>query len=208
LFNTEAESLEKLGRHDQIPQLLAYFQEDKEFYLVQEFIEGHSLRDELSGKRLPESQVVALLKDISGILDFIHSYGVIHRDITPSNIIRRQWDGRLVLIDFGAVKQLHTQIAEGYTIAIGKSGYAPPEQLGGQPVLSSDIYALGIIGIQAVTGRAPTQLQKDTRIREVIWQDYAQVSDELAAILNKMVRFNPSERYQSAAEVLQALQHL
>ena len=153
LFNTEAETLEKLGRHDQIPQLLAYFQEDKEFYLVQDFIEGHSLRDELLGKRLPESQVVALLKDILGILDFIHSYGVIHRDIKPSNIIRRKWDGRLVLIDFGAVKQLHTQIAdavEGYTIGIGTSGFAPPEQLMGQPGFSSDIYALGIVGIQAV----------------------------------------------------------
>lgn len=168
------------------------------------------MRDELLGKRLPESQVVALLKDILGILDFIHSYGVIHRDIKPSNIIRRQWDGRLVLIDFGAVKQLHTQIAdapEGYTIGIGTSGFAPPEQLIGQPGFSSDIYALGIVGIQAVTGRTPTQLQEDS-MREVIWRDYAQVSDELAAILNKMVRCNPSERYQSAVEVLQALQHL
>ena len=211
LFDTEAETLEKLGRHDQIPQLLAYFQEDKEFYLVQDFIEGHSLRDELLGKRLPESQVVALLKDILGILDFIHSYGVIHRDIKPSNIIRRKWDGRLVLIDFGAVKQLHTQIAdavEGYTIGIGTSGFAPPEQVMGQPAFSSDIYALGIVGIQAVTGRSPTQLQKDTKMGEVIWRDYAQVSDELAAILDKMVRSHPRERYQSAVEVLQALQHL
>ena len=169
------------------------------------------MRDELLGKRLPESQVVALLKDILGILDFIHSYGVIHRDIKPSNIIRRQWDGRLVLIDFGAVKQLHTQIAdavEGYTIGIGTSGFAPPEQLMGQPGFSSDIYALGIVGIQAVTGRSPTQLQKDTKMGEVIWRDYVQVSDELAAILDKMVRSHPRKRYQSAVEVLQALQHL
>lgn len=212
LFNTEAETLEKLGRHEQIPQLLAYFEEDKEFYLVQEFIKGHSLSDEiLAGQQLPESQVVTLLKDVLAILDLIHSYRVIHRDIKPSNIIRRVGDGRLVLIDFGAVKLLHTQIVEGqegYTVAIGTSGFAPPEQLMGQPLFSSDIYALGIVGIQAVTGRMPTQLKKDAITKEVIWRDHAQISDELADILDKMVRYHPNERYQSAAEVLQAFQHL
>jgi CHASE2 domain-containing sensor protein len=211
LFNTEAETLQTVGRNDQIPQLLAFFEQNKEFYLVQDFIKGHTLSEELPlGKRLLESQVVALLKDVLGIINFIHSYGVIHRDIKPSNIMRRESDGRLVLIDFGAVKELHTQLAspqESYTIAIGTAGFAPTEQLMGQPVFSSDIYALGIIGLQAVTGIAPTQLQKNAR-KEFIWRDYAQVSDRLAAILDKMVRYHPSERYQSAAEVLQALQHL
>lgn len=212
LFNTEAETMENLGRHDQIPHLLAYFEENKEFYLVQEFIKGHTLNEELlPGKRLLEAQVVDLLKDVLKALEFIHGYGVIHRDIKLSNIIRRQSDGRLVLIDFGAVKQLHTQMAdavENYTIGIGTSGFAPPEQLMGQPVFSSDIYALGIIGIQAVTGRAPTQLQKDAKMREIIWREYAQVSERLADILAKMVLYHPKERYQSAAEVLQVLQNL
>ncbi len=221
LFNTEAESLEKLGRHEQIPQLLAYVEENQEFYLVQEFIKGHSLSEELPpGKRLGESQVVDLLRDVLGILDFIHSYGVIHRDIKPANIIRQERDGRLILIDFGAVKLLQTQIKdveqlqtlssqkqENFTIAIGTLVYAAPEQLMGQPVLNSDIYALGMIAIQAVTGLVPTQLRKDPITYEIRWRDYARVSGELAAILDKMVRHNSSERYQSAVEVLQALQH-
>jgi serine/threonine protein kinase len=137
LFATEAETLENLGRHDQIPQLLAYFEEDQEFYLVQEFIDGYSLSEELPpGTCLGESEVVALLKDILGVLDFIHGHHVVHRDIKPANIIRRQVDRRLVLIDFGAVKLLQTQIApqESSTVAIGTPGYAPPEQWSGKPI--------------------------------------------------------------------------
>lgn len=211
-FNTEAETLEKVGRNDRIPQLLAHFEVNKEFYLVQEYIKGHSLSDELTpGKKLSEPYVIALLKDVSEVLQFIHSYGVIHRDIKPGNIMRREGDGRLVLIDFGAVKQLETQIAEmpeSNTVAIGTSGYAPPEQLLGQPVLNSDIFALGMIGIQALMGLPATQIPKDPITKEVIWRDSVQVSDNLAAILDKMVAYRHEERYQSAAEVFQALQQI
>ncbi len=210
-FNTEAETLEKVGRHDQIPQLLAHFEQDQEFYLVQEFIKGHSLHDELPlGKRLTESQVVDMIKDILGILDFIHSQGVIHRDIKPANIIRREQDERLVLIDFGAVKQLQTQISgeQDHTVAIGTSGFAAPEQMMGQPVFSSDIYSLGIIAIQAVTAKTPIQLPKNMQTLEISWREYAQVSDRLAAILDKMISYQATERYASAAAALQELQHL
>lgn len=211
-FNTEAETLEKVGRNDRIPQLLAHFEVNKEFYLVQEYIKGHSLSDELTpGKKLSEPYVIALLRDVSEVLQFIHSYGVIHRDIKPGNIMRRESDGRLVLIDFGAVKQLETQIAdtsESNTVAIGTSGYAPPEQLLGQPTLNSDIFALGMIGIQALMGMPATQIPKDPVTKEVIWRDAVQVSDKLAAILDKMVAYRHEERYQSAAEVVQALQQL
>ena len=109
LFNQEAEILEKLGQHDQIPRLLAYFEENQEFYLVQEFIEGHPLSQELpQGHCWRERKVVQMLQDILLTLEFVHSYGVIHRDIKPNNLIRRQRDGRLGLIDFGAVKQVST----------------------------------------------------------------------------------------------------
>lgn len=211
-FNTEAETLEKVGRNDRIPQLLAHFEVNKEFYLVQEYIKGHSLSDELTpGKKLSEPYVISLLKDVSEVLQFIHSYGVIHRDIKPGNIMRREGDGRLVLIDFGAVKQLETQIAdtsESNTVAIGTSGYAPPEQLLGQPTLNSDIFALGMIGIQALMGLPATQIPKDPVTKEVIWRDAVQVSDKLATILDKMVAYRHEERYQSAAEVVQALQQI
>lgn len=211
LFQSEAEALETLGSFDRIPQLLAYFEQDRQFYLVEEFIQGHPLSEELvPGKRLSETEVVALLKDILLVLDFIHHRSVIHRDIKPSNIIRRRSDNSLVLVDFGSVKQLQTQITmaqEKYTVAIGTMGYAAPEQFFGKPVFSSDIYALGTIGIQAVTGIPPTELEEDPTTHEVIWRNHVPaINDTLAAILNKMVRYYPSNRFQSATAVLRALE--
>ena len=214
LFKQEAEILEKLGQHDQIPRLLAYFEEKQKFYLVQEFIEGHTLSKELSrGQSWSESKVIKMLEDVLLILEFVHSYGVIHRDIKPGNLIRRQQDDRLVLIDFGAVKQISApKIGSNFlfsqkTIAIGTKGYMPTEQMRGKPRLNSDIYALGMIGIQALTGVYPIDLAEDAE-GEIIWQDMAKVSDELAAILSQMTRYHFKDRYQSVTEVLQELQSL
>jgi serine/threonine-protein kinase len=212
LFNTEAEILEKLGNHDRIPRLLAYFEEDEEFYLVEDFIEGQPLMTELPpGLCWSESQVIQLLQEILEILEFIHSYGVIHRDINPNNLIRRQEDGRLVLIDFGAIKQVRqpkiTTHPSLTTIAIGTQGYMPTEQVRGKPRLNSDIYALGTIAIQALTGLDPLELPEDGE-GELIWQERVRVSDELAGILTKMVRYHFKDRYQSVTEVLQALESL
>jgi serine/threonine protein kinase len=214
LFYSEAETLEQLGNHDQIPRLLAYFEEYQEFYLVQEFIVGHSLSSELQpGYNWTESQVSQLLQDVLGILAFVHSYGVIHRDIKPDNLIRRASDSKLVLIDFGAVKQVRTQMATDYsqmnaTVAIGTPGYMPSEQGSGRPRPSSDIYALGMIGIQALTGLYPTQFQEDSTTGEILWQHRVQVSAGLASIISKMVRYDYRTRYQSANEVLQAIAQL
>lgn len=212
LFKTEAEILEKLGQHPQIPQLLAYFEQTQEFYLVQEYIQGHPLSDELpTDKRLPEIQVIKLLKGVLEILMFIHEHSVIHRDIKPSNIMRRELDGQLVLIDFGAVKQIQPQEQadkEGFTVAIGTRGYAPPEQYAGHPSFSSDIYALGMIGIQALTGIATHQLPFSGETGELNWRHLANVSEEFAQILDKMVRYHFAARYQSAAGVMEALQQI
>ncbi len=212
LFNTEAETLEKLGDHTQIPRLLAYH--DREFYLVQEFIVGNPLTKELQTRqKWTENQVIAMLEDVLGVLDFIHTKGVIHRDIKPDNIIRREEDNRLVLIDFGAVKQVRNQLSniEGQitsTVAIGTPGYMSAEQSQGKPRPSSDIYALGMIAIQAVTGLIPTQIPEDDNTGEIIWQENAQVSVALINILNKMVRCYFKDRYQSAVEVLKDIQDL
>ncbi len=214
LFLSEAETLEQLGNHDQIPRLLAYFEEDREFFLVQEFIVGHPLNTELQPDDCwTESQVIQLLKDVLGILAFVHSYGVIHRDIKPDNLIRRASDGKLVLIDFGAVKQVRSQIATTHspmnaTVAIGTPGYMPSEQGLGKPRPSSDIYALGIIAIQALTGLYPSLLQEDPTTGEMLWQQRVQVSEGFASVLNKMVRYDYRERYQAANEVLQAIDQL
>ncbi|HEY9596551.1 MAG TPA: protein kinase [Cyanophyceae cyanobacterium] len=214
LFKSEAETLEQLGNHDQIPRLLAYFEENHEFYLVQQFIVGHPLSHELNPSYpWTENQVIALLNDVLSILAFVHSHGVIHRDIKPDNLIRRDSDGKLVLIDFGAVKQIQTQMAGNYsqlnvTVAVGTPGYMPSEQGLGRPRPSSDIYSLGIIAIQALTGLYPTQLYEDPATGEMLWQHHVQVSPELLFILGKMVRYDYRDRYQSAPEVLQALAQL
>lgn len=214
LFNSEAKTLEKLGRHEQIPQLLAYFEENQEFYLVQEYIEGYSLSEELAtSKKLSQAQVITLLQDVLGILEFVHQQNVIHRDIKPSNLIRRQSDGKLVLIDFGAVKEIHTQLAinsgqTDLTVVVGTQGYMPNEQCAGKPRFNSDIYALGVVAIQALTGLKSSQLGEDAKTFEIIWRYQAQVSPILAEIIDKMVRYDFRQRYQSATEVLQALEKL
>ena len=214
MFLSEAETLEKLGEHDQIPRLLAYFEEDEEFYLVQEFIEGHPLSDELlPGKKLSEAQVMLLLEDVLGILEFVHAQNVIHRDIKPENLIRRDRDQKLVLIDFGAVKTIEHTIAEAtgiseFSMPVYTSGYGASEQCLGKPRFSSDIYALGVIGIQALTGARPVQLPQDPNTCELVWRDLIEVRQELATVLEKMTKFHFNQRYQTATEALEALQQL
>jgi len=206
LFKREAETL-KICSHQQIPELFNYFEENEEFYLVQEFIDGYNLKEEIDGsKKWSEYRAISLLIDILEILISIHGINIIHRDIKPSNIIRRKKDNKLVLIDFGAVKEI---IATSQTSTkIFSLGYAPYEQEEGKPQLNSDIYALGMTAIQALTGIVPHRFPRDTQTDEVIWRNRAQVSNELADILDKMVRHHYSQRYQSAREVVDDLARL
>ncbi len=212
-FDTEAIVLQQLGNHDQIPRLLAHFEENQDFYLVQEFIDGEDLRKEIDRQLLDETEVIFLLQDVLNILDFVHQQGVIHRDIKPSNLIRRRSDGKIVLIDFGSVKEIGTlsvnpQEQKSYTQMVGTPIYMPPEQIDGRPVYSSDIYALGRTAIYALTGRTLIELE-DTQTGELRnWQELAQVSQKLTFILDKMVRPKYGERYHSAVEVLHDLQPL
>ncbi len=213
LFDTEAKVLHKLGIHDQIPQLFAYFEENQEFYLVQELIEGNDLSNEIiPSKQLPEEQVISLLQDILKILEFVHKQNVIHRDINPRNLIRRKQDNKLILIDFGAVKQVTTQVIKGgktnFTVAIGTPGYRPSEQANGNPKLSSDIYAVGMVGIQALTGLIPEQIPTDPETGEINWHEQSSFNPKLVAILDQMIRYDFRQRYQSATLASQALQDL
>jgi serine/threonine protein kinase len=144
LFDTEAQVLYQLGTHEQIPQLRAFFEENQEFYLVQEFIEGHDLSVELiPGTVYSQEQVILLLQEILEILKFVHQNKVIHRDINPRNILRNKHNNKLFLIDFGAVKQITTNVvtsqSQRLTVAIGTPGYIPSEQAQGNPRYSSDI---------------------------------------------------------------------
>ncbi|HSF74791.1 MAG TPA: protein kinase [Microcoleus sp.] len=215
LFQKEAEVLEKLGQHDQIPQLFAYFEENEEFFLVESFVAGHSLSTEIvPGKPLSEEKMIALLKELLEILVFVHGQGVIHRDIKPGNLIRRYSDNKLVLIDFGSVKEIHiAQRQAPVTVRIGTLEYMPIEQFQYNPQLNSDIYALGMIGIQAMTGLPAYDLPKLRDLKnsnkgEIVWRHLATCSQALADVLDNMVRYDFRERYQSAAEALADLRKI
>lgn len=211
-FEQEARTLAKLGSHSQIPMLLDYFVAEGEFYLVQEYIRGHTLaRLVRRGGAIPESGVKQFLREILPALQYIHRHQVIHRDIKPQNIIRCQDDGRLVLIDFGAVKEQIAQLGDtsvrgATTQFVGTIGFAPPEQFSLRPVYSSDIYALGVTCLYLLTGKAPLEFDTDRASGEIKWQNTVTVTDGFARILNRMIRISPKERYQSAGVILQALE--
>ena len=146
LFEREADTLYKLGNDsEQIPKLFAHFREGREFFLVQEYIEGQDISHELTpGKKLSESETIALVKGILEGLKVAHENNVIHRDIKPPNLMRRSSDNKIVLIDFGAVKEIdvlttNQQGVTTLTVAVGTPGYMPSEQSNGKPKLSSDI---------------------------------------------------------------------
>lgn len=209
LFKKEAQTLAKLGKHDQIPRLLAFFEQEQEFYLVQEYVEGETLSHELiANQPWSQEKVTEFLKDLLSIVDFIHSNGVIHRDIKPDNLIRRKIDNKLVLVDFGTVKEVIQAQTEAIsiTVSVGTRGYMPTEQARGKPRYSSDIYAVGMIAIQALTGIHPLQLQEDSH-GELLWLDRISYQPQLAEILTKMIRYHFKERYQSAAEILKLINH-
>jgi CHASE2 domain-containing sensor protein len=224
LFKTEADILEILGKHPHIPYLLAFLEENEQFYLIQEFIDGHSVSDELKPElQRSRSQVIKLIKEILQILVFVHSYGVIHRDVKPTNLIRRKTDQKVVLIDFGAVKQVQPQEEYNQSIIIGTPAYAAPEQLTGLPKLNGDIYSVGIIAIQALTGVEPKFFRRDSTTGVVImekgknnwlywweaWdQDALNQHQKLIDLINKMVHLDFTQRYQSAEEVLTILDTL
>jgi len=212
LFNQEAQTLYKLGVHDQIPQLFGHFEEGEDFFLVQQLIEGESISEEILNKQLSPTQTIDLLIDILTPLAFVHQQKVIHRDLKPDNLIRRNSDRKIVLIDFGAVKEVisSTTITDrpARTIAIGTPGYMPMEQGNGKPTLSSDIYAVGMIGIQALTGLHPTLIASDPMTGEIQWQDGIEVDSKLAAIINRMIAEDFRQRYKSAQEALEIVSTL
>jgi serine/threonine protein kinase len=217
VFCQETQVLETLGQHDQIPELLAFFEDDQGFYLVQELSSGQLLSNLVTNnqncrKSWNETEVIQLLQEVLHILDFIHNQGIIHCDIKPNNLIKRADNGKICLLDFGAVQPISRSEShknqDQVSFNIPPAGYVPAEQLAYQPRQNSDIYALGMIAIQALTGIHPTQLQIDSDSNQISWQHLAYVSEELANILNRMVRYHYQERYQTAAEVLLALDKL
>ncbi|MDY7012409.1 MAG: serine/threonine-protein kinase [Cyanobacteriota bacterium] len=214
LFEREAETLGRIGNHPQVPRLLDYFEYNRDFYLVQEYVSGNNLQQEIKRNGpLSEAGVRQFLQEILPMLQYIHSQRVIHRDIKPANLIRREQDKKLVLIDFGAVKnQVNPPVANNTSdqtaltsFAIGTPGFAPPEQMALRPVYASDIYAVGVTCIYLLTARSPKDLDYNPKTGEMVWKKYVDVSDSFARVLSRMLEVSVRHRYQSSDEVLRDL---
>ncbi|MEO0684791.1 MAG: bifunctional serine/threonine-protein kinase/formylglycine-generating enzyme family protein [Cyanobacteria bacterium J06649_11] len=216
LFRQEAKRLFELGEnHSQIPRLVAYFEQGTCMYLVQEFIDGDNLHQELLRQAFNETQIWQLLSDLLPVLEFIHQRQVIHRDIKPENIIRRIADGKLVLIDFGGAKQVTQHNLAQKGTGIYTLGYAAAEQMAGYACAASDLYALGATCVRLLTGCLIKQDERGNIYDPIydpingkwLWQEYLvsngiTISNKLKRILDKLLKHFVRERYQSAADVL------
>ncbi|MFN7202882.1 MAG: SUMF1/EgtB/PvdO family nonheme iron enzyme [Aphanizomenon sp.] len=211
LFKQEAFRLRDLGKHSHIPDLLAFFPQEGRLYLIQEFIEGKNLLDELQQKgKFSESEVKQILVELLPILQFVHDNKVIHRDIKPENIIRSSQTGALFLIDFGVSKEVGGSVLTRVGTITGTPGYAPPEQMRGKVFPNSDIYSLAVTCIRLLTGCFQKDdgddLIFDSMRMQWIWKQYVSVSQELEIVLDKMLQDIPVNRFQSATEVLSGLE--
>ena len=205
----EVAIFKRLGDHPQIPQFYNYFIENKQFYLVREYIDGDNLEQEVERKVFDEADAIYLIQDSLRILDFIHKINVIHRDVQPIHLIRRKQDNTFVLINFGAIREVEaTEINfQGELIAaqsLGNTAYIAPEQKAGKSYFSSDIYALARTVVYALTGRSPQELEETN----ISWQSQCQLSPKLETILTKMMSYSTEERYGSVLDVLQDLRPL
>ncbi len=212
-FRREARALANLGSHSQIPQLLDYFTTGGEFYLVQEYIHGETLAQEVRRVgRLTDAQVKYFLREIIPVIRFIHRNRIIHRDIKPPNVIRSSRDHRLVLIDFGAVREFLADVEDPGSVQapatqfVGTPGFSPPEQLALRPCYASDIYALGMTCLYLLTARTPIEFDQDPRTGAIRWQQAVTVSPHLAMVINKMLMPDAQDRYISVDELERALE--
>ena len=213
LFQREATILYQI-QHPQIPQFRATFEVEGRLFLVQDYVEGSSYRELLNQRRLQnatfsEAEVRQFLQQMLPVLAHIHAKGIIHRDISPDNILLRNQDRLPVLIDFGVVKEVVTRVQMAgqthHATTVGKPGYAPSEQMqSGRAYPSSDLYALAVTAIVLLSGREPQDIFDDVNLTWY-WHDYADVSPGLTQVLDKATSYRPGDRYQSVSEMAQAL---
>ncbi|MDJ0509733.1 MAG: bifunctional serine/threonine-protein kinase/ABC transporter substrate-binding protein [Crocosphaera sp.] len=209
IFEKEIFSLQQLGQHPQIPCLYNYFILENNFFLVQEFIDGHNFNQEIKpGNHWTDNQLITFLIEVLEILSFVHQQGIIHQDIKPSNLMRRKSDQKIFLIDFGATQEISILGEDDRGLIkpmfpVGTLNYMSPEQKHGSPRPGSDIYSLGIVAIQAITGLKPEAISQliDTPSLLSLLKGNG-MSSALISLLTKMVSFHFNQRYQNADEVL------
>lgn len=208
LFAKEAQRLEQLGEHPQIPQFYQYLEQGNYQYIVQEFIDGQNLETELAENGVfREQDIRQLLEEVLPVLKFIHEGEVIHRDIKPANIIRCRHRQKCMIVDFGAAKYATSTMLKKTGTIIGSAEYIAPEQLRGKSIFASDIYSLGVTCLYLLTQVSPFNLF-DIIEDDWVWRDYLvnnSVSDELATCLDKMVKNSLRQRYQCVNEILKDL---
>jgi serine/threonine protein kinase len=214
LFRREATVLYQI-RHPQVPEFRATFESEGRLLLVQDYVEGKNYRNLLlerlkTGQTFSENEIFALMQQLLPVLSYLHSHNIIHRDISPENLMLRSQDNLPVLIDFGVVQEtnakLNSQMGIPASTVAGKAGYAPPEQLqSGNAYANSDLYALAVTSIVLMTGREPSELFDSINLAWN-WQQFANVNPAFARVINQMLSYKPTNRYRSADEVMQALQ--
>ena len=214
LFRREASVLYQI-RHPQVPEFRATFESEGRLLLVQDYVEGNNYRNLLldrlkTGQTFSENEILLLMQQLLPVLSYLHSHNIIHRDISPENLILRSQDNLPVLIDFGVVQEtnakLNSQMGIPASTVAGKAGYAPPEQLqSGNAYANSDLYALAVTAIVLLTGKEPSELFDSINLAWN-WQQFANVNPALARVINQMLSYKPTNRYRSADEVFQALQ--
>ena len=213
LFHQEADRLDDLGHHDQIPELLAYAEQGNTQYIVQQFIPGLNLKDEVSRQGLwSVEQLRDLFLDLLPVLQFCHDRSVIHRDIKPQNIIRRATDKKLVLVDFGAAKYAssETQLVAYTQTGVGSAEFAAPEQVKRRTTYASDLYSLGVTGLHLLTGASPWDLESEENFGQWQWRSFVQaqgtvLDPKLADFIDRLIAKSLSDRFRSAAEALAVL---
>ena len=216
LFAREAAILYQI-QHPQVPQFRERFEQDQRLFLVQDYVAGKTYRALLDERKaidqtFTEAEVLLLMRSLLPVLEHLHTRGIIHRDISPENIILRESDRLPVLIDFGVVKELATKLqslnASTPVTTVGKLGYAPSEQMQtGRAYPSSDLYALAVTVLVLLTGKEPQELFDENQLTWN-WQKLVKVDPRFAQILNRMLSHSPSDRFASVADLTQALQAL
>ena len=210
-FAEELSVLERLGYHEQIPQLWDHFEENDRFYLVQEYIPGKNLAEKIAEGNISVDEVVRILESTLSVLEFIHQNRVIHCNIKPSNLIIREADGQVIITNFGILNELKTSpntlpntLGDSYA---DKQNYWSPEQKAGRPTMGSDLYALGTIAIEALTGRKPATIERE-QSGKLLWSNDLNLERRLVKIIDKSIELDLGQRYQSAEKMLSELRKI